>query len=112
MVGQSAANSKGFDFGIVWLVYLCLSEQVSDLFPKEERKILSRDKYIVGSLIFTPVLLLGISMLVYWGSVPTPMNITLGHGDYSDGIIAFHAPEGAICEKDTVDNDMSYFCYW
>ena len=32
----------------------CLSEQVSDLFPKEERKILSRDKYIVGSLIFTP----------------------------------------------------------
>ena len=43
-------------------------------------------------------------MLVYWGSVPTPMNITLGHGDYSDGIIAFHAPEGAICEKDTVDN--------
>lgn len=95
---------KALIFGIVWLVYLCLSEQVSDLFPKEERKILSRDKYIVGSLIFTPVLLLGISMLVYWGSVPTPMNITLGHGDYSDGIIAFHAPEGAICEKDTVDN--------
>ncbi len=95
---------KALIFGIVWFVYLCLSEQVSDLFPKEERKILSRDKYIVGSLIFTPVLLLGISMLVYWGSVPTPMNITLGHGDYSDGIIAFHAPEGAICEKDTVDN--------
>lgn len=39
---------KALIFGIVWLVYLCLSEQVSDLFPKEERKILSRDKYIVG----------------------------------------------------------------
>ena len=48
-----------------------------------------QDKYIVGSLIFTPVLLLGISMLVYWGSVPTPMNITLGHGDYSDGTVSY-----------------------
>ena len=27
---------KALIFGIVWLVYLCLSEQVSDLFPKEE----------------------------------------------------------------------------
>ena len=43
---------KALIFGIVWFVYLCLSEQVSDLFPKEERKILSRDKYIVGSGTF------------------------------------------------------------
>ena len=96
---------KALIWGVIWFVYLCLSGQVSDLFPKEERKILSRDKYIVGSLILTPVILWGILLLAYLGNVQTPINVSLEHGEYSDGTVVFHAPENALCEKtDTLGN--------
>ncbi|MBD3588324.1 DUF2569 family protein [Bacteroides sp. GM023] len=98
-LGSFPQIMKALIWGIIWFVYLCLSEQVSDLFPKEERKILSRDKYIVGSLMLTPVILWGILLLAYLGNVQTPMNVSLEHGEYSDGTVVFHAPENALCEK-------------
>lgn len=98
-LGSFPQIMKALIWGIIWFVYLCLSEQVSDLFPKEERKILSRDKYIVGSLMLTPVILWGILLLAYFGNVQTPMNVSLEHGEYSDGTVVFHAPENALCEK-------------
>ena len=98
-LGSFPQIMKALIWGIIWFVYLCLSEQVFDLFPKEERKILNRDKYIVGSLMLTPVILWGILLLAYLGNVQTPMNVSLEHGEYSDGTVVFHAPENALCEK-------------
>lgn len=98
-LGSFPQIMKALIWGVIWFVYLCLSGQVSDLFPKEERKILSRDKYIVGSLMLTPVILWGILLLAYFGNVQTPMNVSLEHGEYSDGTVVFHAPENALCEK-------------
>lgn len=98
-LGSFPQIMKALIWGVIWFVYLCLSGQVSDLFPKEERKILSRDKYIVGSLVLTPVILWGVLLLAYLGNVQTPMNVSLGHGEYSDGTVVFHAPENALCEK-------------
>lgn len=98
-LGSFPQIMKALIWGVIWFVYLCLSGQVSDLFPKEERKILSRDKYIVGSLMLTPVILWGILLLAYLGNVQTPMNVSLEHGEYSDGTVVFHAPENALCEK-------------
>lgn len=98
-LGSFPQIMKALIWGVIWFVYLCLSGQVSDLFPKEERKILSRDKYIVGSLVLTPVILWGILLLAYLGNVQTPMNVSLEHGEYSDGTAVFHAPENALCEK-------------
>lgn len=98
-LGSFPQIMKALIWGVIWFVYLCLSGQVSDLFPKEERKILSRDKYIVGSLMLTPVILWGILLLAYFGNVQTPMSVSLEHGEYSDGTVVFHAPENALCEK-------------
>ena len=104
-LGSFPQIMKALIWGIIWFVYLCLSGQVSDLFPKEERKILTRDKYIVGSLLLAPVVLWSVLMLVYLGSALTPKDVSLEYGEYSDGAIAFRAPEGAICEKtDTLDD--------
>jgi hypothetical protein len=105
-LGSFSQIMRALIWGIIWFVYLCLSRQVSDLFPKEERKILERDKYIVGSLVFVPVFLWGVLMLAYWGNnVSTSMDISLEYGEYSDGAIVFRAPEGAICQKtDTLDD--------
>lgn len=104
-LGSFPQIMKALIWGIIWFTYLCLSRQVSDLFPKEERKILKRDKYIVGSLVLTPVILWGVLMLAYLGSVSTPMEVSLEYGEYSDGVIAFRVPEGAICERtDTIDD--------
>ena len=68
-------------------------------FPKEERKILGRDKYIVGSLVLTPVILWGILLLVYLGSVSTPLDVSLEYGEYSDGTVVFRAPENAFVKR-------------
>lgn len=104
-LGSLSQIVRALILGVIWFVYLCLSEQVSDLFPKEERKILGRDKYIVGSLVLTPVILWGILLLVYLGSVSTPLDVSLEYGEYSDGTVVFRAPENALCEKtDTLDN--------
>lgn len=109
-LGSFPQIMKALIWGVIWFVYLCLSGQVSDLFPKEERKILSRDKYIVGSLMLTPVILWGILLLAYLGNVQTPMNVSLEHGEYSDGTVVFHAPENALCEKtDTLGSVYHFF---
>lgn len=39
------------------------------------------------------------TILAYLGNVQTPMNVSLEHGEYSDGTVVFHAPENALCEK-------------
>lgn len=43
-------------FGLI--SYLCVSRQVENLFPKEERIVFKRDKYFTVSLLMIPALLL------------------------------------------------------
>lgn len=97
--GSLSQIIKALLFGVVWFLYLCFSDQVADLFPKNERKIQNKDKYIVGSLVLTPLVLLLFSIVVYLGYTMSSIDMAVEQGEYSDGTIAFHAPENAVCEK-------------
>lgn len=59
---------KGLLWAGVWFSYLCLSDQVAELFPKENRKIFKRDKYFAFSLLTIPALLFLIYLFSYLGS--------------------------------------------
>lgn len=104
-LGSLSQIVKVLIWGIIWFLYLSFSKQVADIFPKIERKILKRDKYMIGSLIFAPVILLLFSVLVYLGNTAGALNVALEQGEYSDGTIIFRAPKDVVCEKvDTLES--------
>lgn len=104
-LGSLSQIVKALIWGVIWFLYLCFSQQVSDIFPVVERRILKRDKYIVGSFVATPLLLLLFSLLVYLGNNGGTLNIGPGSGEYSDGTIVFHAPENVVCVRvDTLES--------
>ena len=98
-LGSLTQIIKALVWGIIWFTYLSVSQQVSDIFPKEERKIPKRDKYIVGSLLVTPLLLIGVSLLISLGSMVPRMDISLSAGEATDGNIAFRMPDNFMYEK-------------
>lgn len=105
-LGSLSQIVKALAWGIIWFTYLCVSEQVLDLFPKEGRKIPERDKYIVGSLVAIPLLLIGMVLLISLGSrVPSIDTSSLSADESTDGKIIFRMPDKLLCEKiDTLDN--------
>lgn len=90
---------KTLILGAIWFLYLCFSRQVAELFPKEGRRILRKDKYLVGSLVFIPVFLLSVIFLIYLASSSISLEVSLQQGEYGDGTIAFQMPENVVCEK-------------
>ncbi|MDD3040701.1 hypothetical protein [Bacteroides sp.] len=90
---------KTLIFGVIWFLYLCLSRQVAELFPKEARKVLKKDKYLVGSLVLIPVFLLFVIFFIYLASSSTFLEVSPQQGEYGDGTIAFHMPANVVCEK-------------
>lgn len=48
---------KGLVWSLIWFIYLSVSNQVAELFPKENRRVFNRDKYFAGSLLAIPALL-------------------------------------------------------
>ncbi len=93
---------KALLWGIVWFTYLSVSQQVADLFPKEERKVYKKDKYLVTSLLVLPIFLIGVSVLALLGgmvSSSSKMEASLLAGEHTDGMIIFRLPDEYICEK-------------
>lgn len=98
--GSLSQIIKALIWGIIWFVYLTISEQVTDLFPKEERKIFKRDKYIVASLLTIPLFLISVMVLSLLGNVVSPKwEMSLSAGEYTDGTVVFRLPDEYVCEK-------------
>ena len=55
---------SGLVWSVIWFWYLCQSEQVKSLFPKNERKMFKRDKVLLF-LIVAPVIIWLISIFVF-----------------------------------------------
>ena len=96
---------------VLWLSYFVLSERIIARYPVEERVLYNRDKFILGTIILVPVILL------VWGLYYTPsqslssvvegMNLSevnqssylideskLKEDEITDGIVIYKIPEG------------------
>lgn len=104
---QRVASS--FIWSIIWILYFTFSKQVNRLFPKEERKLYSYDKWL-AFLFYLPVLLMIVGFIYIGinGSVVKIDRDSLGPNEYTDGVIAFTAPDGYMVESEDID-DMTHF---
>lgn len=99
--------AKALVWSFIWFSYLCVSRQVEELFPKENRKVFKRDKYFAVSLLVIPALLLFIYFISYLGNSTAVTPLSANKGEYTDGIIAFRSPEYLLCEgADSLSDDM------
>ncbi|WP_455587855.1 hypothetical protein [Bacteroides sp.] len=97
---------KALVWSLVWFTYLSLSNQVAELFPKENRKVFKRDKYFTAVLMAIPTILFLIYLLVYLGSGSAMPALSPNEGEYTDGVVAFRIPEYLSCEKiDSISDD-------
>lgn len=97
--GSFSQIIKALTLSTIWFLYLCFSSQVADLFPKESRKVFKRDKYIAGSLIGMPLLLILLCFLIYLGTMSGPASLSVTEGEYTDGVIAFHPQSSLTVER-------------
>lgn len=112
-VGSFAQTIRGLIWGTIWFIYLCASEQVNDLFPKQERKLFKRDKYLIAVMIIVPLLYFTFVIIEGTASeinIPQPTKgFTLKEGEYSDGKIAFMPTSKLQVEEQTDENGHIYF---
>jgi len=102
---------------VIWFIYLFRSKLVEALFPKEERKLLKRDKILLFTII-TPAIIWFISIFVFSfvqsftnqaRIQPYTINenkLTLN--EYTDGRIIFEKPDGLLVQKMTNNNETFY----
>lgn len=90
---------KGLLWSLIWFIYLSVSNQVAELFPKENRRIFKRDKYFAGSLLTIPALLFLIYLFVFLGNIGITPVISSDEGEYTDEVVAFRVPDYVACEK-------------
>ncbi|MBO4851425.1 MAG: DUF2569 family protein [Prevotella sp.] len=90
-------------WAVIWFSYLCLSEQVQEVIPKEYRKLHNSDYYLLVALIIVPLAFIG------WGikdvastheeEMSTFLQETpLRDGEYTDGKVIFSVPKDFNCE--------------
>lgn len=98
-------TAKGIVWPIIWLAYSWKSLQVSDVFPKDYRRV-PRFAIVVAVLIFViPAATFGIGVLrarlmaANWNR-PEIQKTVLSEGEYTDGHIVFSAPEGVEVSHD------------
>ncbi|MGJ1015625.1 hypothetical protein ACR77X_17150 [Bacteroides salyersiae] len=102
---------KALVWSFIWFSYLCVSRQVENLFPKEERMVFKRDKYFAVSLLVIPALLLLIYFISYLGNSTAVMSLSPEKGEYTDGVVAFRAPKGLLCERVDSISDNIYHSF-
>lgn len=97
--GSLSQVVKGSVWGLIRFVYLSVSNQVAELFPKENRRIFKRDKYFAGSLLTIPALLFFIYLFVFLGNIGITPLISSDAGEYTDEVVAFRVPGYDICTR-------------
>ena len=102
---------KALVWSFIWFSYLCVSRQVENLFPKEERMVFKRDKYFAISLLVIPALLLLIYFISYLGNSTAVVSLSPEKGEYTDGVVAFRAPKGLLCERVDSISDNIYHSF-
>ena len=116
----------GMVVSILWWLYFSKSKRIKVRYPLEERRWLKRDRYVLGTIIAIPLI------LMIWGMFATPsinlstvaddMDVTevdqssylidesiLEDGEITDGIVIIKVPRGVEYEQiDLGDGDKCY----
>jgi len=105
-----------FAWCIGWFLYFCFSTQIKELFPKSERKIFKRDKYLIGFIVAFPIIIfimICITLLRKEMNTKilddTPIEIILRDGEYFDGKIALMPIDGLHIEQKESEDEEIYF---
>jgi hypothetical protein len=111
--GSSTQIARSLIFSVIWFLYLMLSKQVNEVFPKQNRVVYKRDKILFGLIILIPILYLSFVLLFSFISEKNKQSnvftgIELNANEYSDGRIAFEKPDGFVVEKMVDGNDLFY----
>ena len=106
--------SSGLVWQVSWFVFLCQSQQVNSLFPKEERKLFKRDKILLFTIVVTALIwLLSIFVFAFHEGMKQQSYVidesTLGINEYTDRLVSFEPPEGLTVEKYAGSDGNIYF---
>lgn len=94
-------------WGVIWFAYLCNSNKVEEVIPKEYRKRTAKDYYIIATLAIIPILFLAVGIGDLTSSNEKAeqdfiQNTSLGYGEHTDGRMVFKCPEGFSCDRQEV----------
>ena len=112
-MGGSLQIGESLISGGIWFSYLCLSEQVKDLFPVKKRVIYKRDKLLLASIIvvIASSLLFGFTKAIFDSlseEETYKTEFVLSENEYSDGRIAFTKPN-AFEITESVSQEITFF---
>lgn len=95
---------KGVIWGVVWFLYLCFSEQVKTIIPKEYRNVTSKDYILLASIVLIPVFFIAIG----FGNIQKEIAVSeqamiesssLSYNEHTDGRIIFKKPSIFTCSR-------------
>ena len=99
---------RGVSWGVIWFLYLCFSDQVKTIIPKEYRKTGTKDYLLVASVVIIPLFFLGIG----FGNIQKDIAVseqvmiessTLQYDEHTDGRIIFKKPLYFTCSRQESD---------
>lgn len=108
-IGSLSHIIRSLIWGFIWFAYLCNSNKVEEVIPKEYRKRTSMDYYIIAALVVIPTLFIALGIGNLKSSNENKeqdflQNVVLGKNEYTDGRIVFKCPKDFSCVKQNVDN--------
>lgn len=99
---------KGVIWGIVWFLYLCFSEQVKTIIPKEYRRVTSKDYILLASIVIIPIFFIAIAFGgfqkdIVAGEKAMIESSLLEYNEHTDGRIIFKKPSHFTCSRQDSD---------
>lgn len=99
---------KGVIWGGVWFLYLCFSEQVKTIIPKEYRKVTSKDYILLASIVIIPIFFIAIAFGgfqkdIVAGEKAMIESSLLEYNEHTDGRIIFKKPNHFTCSRQDSD---------
>lgn len=99
---------KGVIWGVVWFLYLCFSEQVKTIIPKEYRKVTSKDYILLASIVIIPIFFIAIAFGgfqkdIVAGEKAMIESSLLEYNEHTDGRIIFKKPSHFTCSRQDSD---------
>jgi hypothetical protein len=99
---------KGVIWGVVWFLYLCFSDQVKTIIPKEYRKVTSKDYILLASIVIIPIFFIAIALGgfqkdIVAGEKAMIESSLLEYNEHTDGRIIFKKPSHFTCSRQDSD---------
>lgn len=104
---------KGVIWGVVWFLYLCFSEQVKTIIPKEYRKVTSKDYILLATIVVIPIFFIAIAFGGFQRDIVASEKAMiesslLEDNEHTDGRIIFKKPSHFTCSRQDSDGLIFY----